>query len=834
MTSPTPPQPDPRGEAVPPCLRRASWLWPTVAYAPLRNVYADFARDFAVGQVAATTLHVTADAAYMAWLNGVYVGRGPARGWQASWPFDSHDLTPLLRAGVNRLAVRVHNPGRGTFRYVHAGMAGLLLAVEGAAAVLSDASWHCRLSPSRRRATPRLTIQLEDQEHVDLRRDESRWLRPGVELRDDDDLPPPDAFVDADDTLGAELRWAAPRQVRAFGSPPWHDVEPRGLPNLTGGRRGYRLVARGVVPSGPASSNPAVDLFDALDAARWRPADDAEPSATLADAGAGLHPAAIFDAGEATLGSILAGVAGGRPGGTLDLIAFEAREVDVAGRFLRPLLPDPRGDCRVGMALRLTLGGAPAEFESFHAYGHRYLLAVARDAGPSLTVTPGVRETLYPLADQGAFESSDPQLDATRAVCARTQRANMTDAYIDAWREQAQWWGDARVQFANSGHMHADDRLLRRGVAQIARQRTPGGLTYGHAPTAAQTCVLPDFSLTWLLTLHDHWWQTGSPALAVAHRGDAERVLAYFDGEGRGAGGLLRYDPRYWLFLDWAEIPKHGSPTLLNLWHVGALDLLSRTYRAAGEGPFADGLSAEARRGSRRLEDTLFDAGRGLWSDGLDEAGRRRETFGTHAQALAVLAGFDATPQVRGRVAAAVDLRRADPREPSCLLDHLPLRGRPAARAGRQRRAVRPRALAADGGAGVDVRGLAPDAGREPVARLVGPPAAPPAARRRRRGAERARLGGDRLRPAPGRRRADPRPQRRADAARLDRGELAARRRRLRRSPRPAAGRGRPHRPGRREPRRRRLAPLARRRPVGLRCPVGVRPGRCPLRRRRR
>ena len=652
------------------CLRRASWIWPTVAYAPLRNVYADFARDFTPDAPAErpTRLHVTADAAYVLWVNGHYVGRGPARGWQASWPFDSYDVSPLLRRGPNRIAVRVHNPGRSTFRYVHENGAGLLLATEGGVEIVSDERWQCRISPSRRRATPRLTIQLEDQEHADLGRDETKWRLAETDLADDPALPPADAVVDSDGTLGRELRWNAPRQARAFGSPPWHAVEPRGLPLLTNLRREYELVARGVVPDPPggggASFNPAIDLFDVLDQALWQPATGGS-STSLAAADAGSRRVAIFDIGEATLGSILLRVAGGRRGATLDLIAFEACEFDAAGRIARPILPDPRGECRVGMALRLTLGDEPADFESFHAYGGRYLAVVLHGPCEAIIVAPGIRETLYPLADEGLFTSSDAQLDATRAACARTQRVNMTDAYIDAWREQAQWWGDARVQFANHQHLAIDDRLLRRGVRQIAAQRTPNGLTYGHAPTAAHTCVLPDFSLTWLLTLHDHWWQTGSPELAVTHRADAERVLAYFDGEGRGGGRLLRYDPRYWLFLDWADIPKQGSPTLLNLWYVHALRRLSSVYRHAGETELGDALHAAAGHHSKITQMLLFDGG--LWRDGLDESNRPRETCGTHAQALAVLAGFDATPQMRDRIAAAVDLREPDPREPSCF-----------------------------------------------------------------------------------------------------------------------------------------------------------------------
>ena len=654
---------------VPDALRRASWIWPLDLYAPLTNVFADFARDVQIDDAPAgpTLLHLTADAGYVLWVNGRYVGRGPARGWQASWPFDTHDVTEFLRPGTNRVAVRVHNPGRSTFRYVHENMAGLLLAMEGAGGVVTDAEWRCRVSPSRRRITPRLTIQLEDQEHVDLRRGDLGWVNPDVPLQDADDLPPRREPADPVGTYGFELRWAKPMQVRAFGTPPWHALESRGLPHVTRSLHGYAAcVAMGELADAPPTPlpNPAMELFDALPSARWSFVETDAESVTIPATAEGEGRAAVLDFGGPTLGSLRLSIEGGAAGATLDLVPFEARADDGRGP---PMLPEPRYGCRVQMGARLVLSGQTETFETFHTYGHRYLALMLRGGCDApVRVSAQVRETLYPTDDAGTFESSDEQLDATRAVCARTQRVNMTDAYIDAWREQAQWWGDARVQFANGLHIAPDDALLRRGLRQVATQRLPNGLTYGHVPTAAHTCVLPDFSLIWLLTLHDHWWQTGDAEAALAHRGDVERLLGYFDGEGRDGGGLLRYDPRYWLFLDWADVPKEGSPTLLNLWYVHALERLSRAYRAGGEAGYADELSAASRRHAGLVRETLFDADRSLWRDGLDESGQPRHTYGTHAQTLAILAGFEATDAMRSAVADALEVREARPAEPSC------------------------------------------------------------------------------------------------------------------------------------------------------------------------
>jgi len=57
-------------------------------------------------------------------VNGEYVCRGPARGYQKSWPFDEVDIEKWLKKGRNVIAVRAYNPGRSNFQYIHQGYAG--------------------------------------------------------------------------------------------------------------------------------------------------------------------------------------------------------------------------------------------------------------------------------------------------------------------------------------------------------------------------------------------------------------------------------------------------------------------------------------------------------------------------------------------------------------------------------------------------------------------------------------------------------------------------------------------------------------------------------------
>jgi hypothetical protein len=224
-------------------------------------------------------------------------------------------------------------------------------------------------------------------------------------------------------------------------------------------------------------------------------------------------------------------------------------------------------------------------------------------------------------------------------TCAWTQRVCSLDAYVDTpWREQAQWWGDARVQAKNTFFLSGDTRLFRRGMAQIAEQTTPDGLTYGHAPTIAHSCILPDFSLIWLVTLWDYYWQTGSLEPFLEQEEKVRGVLKYFEEHTDPKTGLVGYDKRYWLFLDWTGIFKDGYPTVYNFWLLIALEKMAAMYRFARKPAGARALTARAQSLRRSLGRLVRKDG--LVADGLTFDHNRVDHASIHSQTLAILAGF--------------------------------------------------------------------------------------------------------------------------------------------------------------------------------------------------
>ena len=621
---PTPPPSHP--------IRSAAWIWPVSNFLPRHNVHADFHRVIDLEEVPASVpCHITADAQYVLRVNGAYVNRGPARGFQTGWPFDTHEISGLLRPGHNVIAVGVHNPGHGTFSYVHEAAAGLLVAVElPGGNVVTDASWSTRLDPTRSRLTPITSVQMGHQEHADLRR-ASGWA---TEPEPADVEPPADPFGAAD----ADFAWHPPEHVQPFGRPPWNDLTERGVPPLTTKLLPYGEPVSTATGPGDDASDPTAAWWRLHGGLAW-----ADGAGSPAAPGEGEVSVRLYDLGVVRLGTPRVEAPAVAPGSVrVDLLYVQAVDEDGV-----PILDDPAVGSRISLATKLTLGAEPVSWEASLPMGHRFLAVVVHGPSADLDLKPVLRETIYPLAVEGRFATDEPVLDGVWDLCLATQRACLTDAYTDTpWREQAQWWGDARVQSQNTFHLVPDDRALVRGIRQIGHQRLPNGLTYGHAPTVAHGCVLPDFTLTWLLTLWDHFWQTGDPRMLLEQEEGVERALDYFRGEGLGANGLLRADPRYWLFLDWCDIHKEGTPTLLNFWHTWALDAVADVYDAAGRGDSAAALREERSTQVERIDDLLFDAGSGLYRDGLAADGSPVDRFSVQNQTLALLAGLhDPAPQ---------------------------------------------------------------------------------------------------------------------------------------------------------------------------------------------
>ncbi len=596
----------------------AFWIWPGVGLHDLQNCFAQFRRPIELDAVPATArCFVTADQKYRLRVNGENVCRGPARGYQRSWPYDEVDIAPYLRTGINVITVRAYTIGRSTFSYRSEGFAGFLFSGEiGDLSIVSDASWRCRREPGIRRDTVPLSLQLDGhQEWVDLRESTGDWEAP-----------------DYDDSA-----WEGSELFRPYNSMPYYSLEPRSIPNLEESVLHPTCCeeSEGVQANGWESARDLA-AFQAQEVCSWRRLIATQGPVSVPATETGCFRSYLFDLGRVDVGALSIQIKGSAGGETIDCLYSEILDAQTQ----RPLV-DVGDHSRVRLASRMICRAKVSRHRFFHLLGFRYVLVTVRNNPAALELSVCVESSRYPMNRIGAFQFSDVAICRIWEACAHTQEICSLDAYVDTpWREQAQWWGDARIQSWNTFYLSGDVGLLRRGIRILAGQLSPDGLTYGHAPTIAHHCILPDFSLIWILTLWDDYWQTGETQLFEKHLPTVVGILRYFKSHTDPETGLVSHDSRYWLFLDWNDLQKEGQPALLNLWLLHTLQKIVEMGRVASINADWPPLLPWIRELSASINRHLLTDG-GLISDGWIKGRGRSGKTSVHCQTLAWLCGLE-------------------------------------------------------------------------------------------------------------------------------------------------------------------------------------------------
>ncbi|MDQ8208452.1 alpha-L-rhamnosidase C-terminal domain-containing protein [Coraliomargarita sp. SDUM461003] len=608
---------------LPRILQQAKWIWPDSPHWDLRNCYALFRKEFQLPQVPPKALlYITADQSYQLYINGAYIGRGPARGFQETWPYDTIEVSKWLTPGKNLIAIRAHTPGFSNFQYIHKGYAGLLVAAQwGDTNLLSNATWTCRRQSGLDRSMVQTSLQLFPQEKIDLRQEDPDWMQPNY-----------------DDT-----HWEGRPVELALGCLPWTSLEERDIPLLD-----ERILRVGQIIGKAKGKNHEEYLQTRnLSITHFQEGLTHKASqASIADihfegTGRGQWRSVLIDLGKTYVGSTIIEIESAKGGEIIETHHYET--IDAA-----KLCPDykPKAHCRMAFSNRLTCGKGKQSHAFYHSFGFRYMILLVRDSDSDLTLHPRLRTATYPHKIEGTFQSSDATLNEIWNICAWTQQICSLDAYVDTpYREQAQWWGDARVQAWNTFHLSGDPRLLKRGIRQIATQTTPDGVTYGHAPTMAHGCILPDFTLIWILTLWDDYWQTGSLQSFEQHQPTIRKALHYFEEWTDLNNGLLQYDHRYWLFLDWTGLHKQGCSSVYSLWYLHALDRLSQMYALSKDASSSQACQLKAKRLRRQLQKLINEEG--LMQGGYDENGKLVKETSIHAQTLCLLTDLASAKQER-------------------------------------------------------------------------------------------------------------------------------------------------------------------------------------------
>lgn len=593
------------------------------------------------GPVHGAEVFATADGRYQIFVNGVLVGRGPARSGAAYRNLDPIDLAPLLKTGRNVIAILAHSYGRNTAWYELPGwdyarafgcggffLQGDLLADSGGEQQTlkldTDARWRCLEAAAWRREVPSNSLGFA--EIFDAR------------------LAPPDwTAVEFDDSA-----WAHAEVLRVAGRNYTGDVRPFQylLPRDIPAQRVGPLVAARAIAW--AEVQTAADVGDGGDLAAQMESEPSQPLANcrvneagdLVETSGSRAVSMVYDFGEIVAGYIRFEL-DGPAGAVVDFYPGEQLHADGRVRIFDGI---PGFDTPV--AHRYVLREGLQTWERFEWNGLRYLQVSYRHCSTPLRVhAVAVNRTGYPVQPHGRFDCSDPALTRIWQAGARTLQLCMHDAYVDCpSREQRQWmdaYVDARINYAAFG----DSALAARLIRQIAESQRPEGLTMMAAPgdfALAGFTNIPDFCLYWILTIGDYLLYADDPQIVDDVYPSVARALQWFERQLNDENLLT--DVPHWVFVEWAETDKKGQVTALNALYVGALRAAAEIARRVEHARAAAHYDTLAQQVCDAVNRLLWDEERGVYADARRN-GRLSRRISQQSNAAAI--AFGVAPQAR-------------------------------------------------------------------------------------------------------------------------------------------------------------------------------------------
>ena len=361
----------------------------------------------------------------------------------------------------------------------------------------------------------------------------------------------------------------------------------------------WRAVSRQETPRVPAREMGWDTIGERL------PHDGSVISQILLPCTADQAATVVFDLGGEMLGHVM-----------IDLDAPAGAVVDIAvGERLRcdGLLDVFTTNWMISEADRFIAAGGDGgsgggeRYEGFHPRGGRYVQITVRRASRPVTLRRiAIRNTGYPVQIEGSFACSDPFFDWLWRTGAATQVACMEDTYLDCpWRERGLYTADAMVQYCVTRAITADARLARRCLWLWSVNQRADGQLLAVVPTWWSDYVLHDFSLFWLLLLHDYWSCSGDRDFIVEMWPTVARLLASPCWT-LASSGLIDADSLRANYDGLMSDGKPGESGPLNAHWCRALHCAGELATAIGRDDDASALSARATTAGTEFVRALF------------------------------------------------------------------------------------------------------------------------------------------------------------------------------------------------------------------------------------
>ena len=535
-------------------------------------------------------LRLTASTLYRAWLNGEFLGHGPARAAHGYFRVDQWPLAGKLRPGKNLVAIEVAGYNVNSY-YLLDQPAFLQAEVVAGNTVLAStagagAGFVAYLLPYRVQKVQRYSFQRPFIEYYRLGPGWDAWFRE-VEVA----LTPLElAYQPAVALL--------PRRV------PYPDFTVR---------RAVQPVASGVLQHRPRTSGlwkdrsltaigpqlkgfrePELELVVSTEmqqyASQLGKAPPPAPPAPVVPTLLGRHGFQIVDFGANRTGFV-------------GLRVRCQQKTELALAFDEILTEGDVDFKRLGCVnvVRYQLQPGAYRLETIEPYTMRYLKIMCLD-GSCMLEDLYLREFAYPELPEARFEASDPRLNRLFAAGVATFRQNCLDLFMDCpSRERAGWLCDsfftARVAADVAGRPVVEHNFLENFALPRRFDHLPDGMLPMCYPADHYDGVfIPNWAMWFVLQLEEYAGRSGDRRLVESLRPRVMHLLDYLR-RYENSDGLLEKLPG-WVFVEWSRanefVQDVNYPT--NMLYAAALSAAGRLYRQPALTTRAESLRQTIRR----------------------------------------------------------------------------------------------------------------------------------------------------------------------------------------------------------------------------------------------
>ncbi|MGL1894478.1 MAG: glycoside hydrolase family 78 protein [Spirochaetaceae bacterium] len=578
-----------------------------------------------------STVYISARLKYRLLINGEYIGEGPARSSMEEYSYDSYVLTGGLNIGENIISIVVNHYGElpGAFLFQmnmvdHQGISSI---------ISSDENWLYQEALEYKNRT-QLYGYADYSEVYDYNTKSNDWkkaeyLDPFNSMTTKRKKPVAMPFLDIipRDIPKLNQDIILPGKVFKYGeSPLWQE---------TGENFGEYMAGEIHLPLSECSIKNKDALLDSSD----KTCDISRPAInyTVSEFKGLFDPFIILDFGKLLNGYICIEAETEDGCNTMIDIGYSDRIY-----YDRVITQPYRGLCS---ADRVIMGSEPVAWKSFYWRQFRYVQISVRDLTGVLKIKKiHVMEQAYPFKSQGAFYSSNKELNRLWDMTKKTIELCTSDNFMDnGLREKQPWTGDIATIVLGTLAIFGDDPIIRRYIATNMSGQKNSGLIPGHWPETSVKAhsVTKQGNILWfehpmalMLRMSEYYIHGGHSGFIKKYSSHFRNYVNTLEKYENPDSVLEEIPGQHWV--DWAALNMTGISFITNLWYSEILKLASELNKSDKD--FSERCLFKAESIRTFLIENLWDRELNLFVDSINQSGE--QTYSEHSNYSALLYGL--------------------------------------------------------------------------------------------------------------------------------------------------------------------------------------------------